>query len=181
MEIVEEILRIFAQSGQSAYFGEDVTQTEHALQAAHLAEQAGASDALVVAALLHDIGHLVDDSPEDIAHQGVDARHEDNGAEWLRRYFGQNVTEPIRMHVDAKRYLCVVEPGYKAALSEASQLSLQLQGGAFTAEDVTAFEQNPFFRDAVVLRHWDDTAKIPNLPVPPLEHYRECIEAVLAK
>lgn len=180
MTITEQIIALFAKSGQAAYYGEDVTQTEHALQAAYLAEQANSRDALVVAALLHDIGHLVDDSPEDIAQQGVDARHEDHGAVWLQQYFGQNVTEPIRMHVDAKRYLCATEPGYYEALSEASKLSLQLQGGVFAAEEVAAFEQNPHFRDAVTLRHWDDAAKIPDLPVPDLEHYRSQIEAVLA-
>lgn len=181
MTITNQIIALFAKSGQAAYYGEDVTQTEHALQAASLAEQAGSPNALVVAALLHDIGHLIDDSPEDIAQHGVDARHEDHGAIWLQQYFGQNVTEPIRMHVDAKRYLCATEPGYYEALSEASKLSLQLQGGRFNAEEVAAFEQNPHFRDAVTLRHWDDAAKIPALPVPNLEHYRARIEAVLTQ
>ena len=110
MQIVEEILDLFATKGASAYHGEAVSQAEHALQAADLAEQEGSPDALVVAALLHDVGHLLDGQDEDLAIRGVDGRHEEAGGAWLSRHFGPEVIEPIRLHVAAKRYLCAVDP-----------------------------------------------------------------------
>src|SRR5215472_16930409 len=109
MSPVDEIFELFSTRGSAAYFGEPVSQREHALQAAHLAETEGAVDSLVVAALLHDIGHLLHDLPEDIADQGADAHHEDVGHDWLARYFGPEITEPVRLHVEAKRYLCQVD------------------------------------------------------------------------
>jgi gamma-butyrobetaine dioxygenase len=178
MQIVDEILELFATKGAAAYHGEDVSQEEHALQAAELAEREGASDALVVAALLHDVGHLLDGQDEDLALRGVDGRHEEAGCAWLERSFGPEVTEPIRLHVAAKRYLCTVEPPYAAGLSPASQLSLEVQGGLMTPAEVAEFESNPYFRDAIRLRHWDDTAKVPGLAVPGPSHYRERLEAV---
>ena len=177
--IVEEIIALFETQGDAAYFGEPVSQRDHALQAAHLAEAEGATDSLIVAALLHDIGHLLHHLPEDIAAQGVDAQHEVVGDRWLRHYFGPAVTEPARLHVAAKRYLCAVEPGYADQLSPASQQSLKLQNGPFTAAEVADFETNPFFRDAVRLRHWDDTAKVSGLAVPPVAYYRSRLEKVI--
>lgn len=179
--VVDEIMDIFAKQGDDLYFGENVSQLEHALQAAHQAEQEGASNALVVAALLHDIGHLVHSFGEDVAEQGVDARHEEEGERWLACHFLPEVTEPIRLHVAAKRYLCAMEPGYQARLSEASVKSLFLQGGPFTPEEVAEFEGNPHFRQALRLRHWDDEAKIVGLVVPGLAHYRARIEAALSR
>jgi phosphonate degradation associated HDIG domain protein len=181
LEIVETLFALFAQRGEDAYFGEPVSQQDHALQAAYLAEQEHASDALVVAALLHDIGHLIHGEAEDIADRGVDARHEAAGEAWLRRWFGPEVTEPVRLHVAAKRYLCATDPGYLARLSPASVQSLALQGGPFTPAEVQAFEANPHCAAAVRLRRWDDAAKIPDLPVPGLEHYRERLKAALAR
>jgi phosphonate degradation associated HDIG domain protein len=174
---VDEIIRIFETQGHAAYYGEPVSQKEHALQAAFHAEQAGARDSLVAAALLHDIGHLIHALPEDIAEQGVDARHEAAGQAWLARYFGPEVTEPVRLHVNAKRYLCAVDPAYRGGLSPASVLSLELQGGPFRPEEVREFEKNPHFRDAVQLRRWDDLAKVKDLQVPGLDHYRRALEA----
>jgi gamma-butyrobetaine dioxygenase len=179
MNVVDLITRLFAAGGDSAYFGEPVSQTEHALQTAHLAEQEGATDALVVAALLHDVGHLLHGLPETIADQGVDARHEAGGAGWLARHFGPAVTDPVRLHVAAKRYLCAVDAGYRSRLSPASRQSLGLQGGPFDAAGVRAFEAEPYHREAVRLRHWDDRAKIPGLAVPPLGHYAPRIAAAL--
>ena len=175
--VADEILAIFAEKGQSAYYGEDVSQLEHALQAAHCAQRDHASDALVVAALVHDIGHLVDGSPEDIAEQGIDARHEEIGRQWLRKRFGRNVCEPAHLHVDAKRYLCATEPDYLGKLSVASIQSLKLQGGPMTPAQVTHFESNEFHKEAVALRRWDDEAKIPQLDVPGLDHYRQLVDA----
>jgi gamma-butyrobetaine dioxygenase len=178
MDIVDEILDLFRKRGAAAYLGEPVSQQEHALQAAHLAVVEDAPAALVAAALLHDVGHLLggDENP---AERGIDGRHEDAGHGWLARYFGPDVTEPVRLHVLAKRYLCAVEPQYLSSLSPASVCSLELQGGPLTPEEVYSFEQNPFADGAVRLRRWDDLAKTPALEVPGLVGYapilRTCI------
>ena len=177
MKIVDDIMRLFARRGASAYHGEAVSQAEHALQAAELAEQEGAPDALVVAALLHDVGHLLDGQDEDLAHRGIDGRHEEAGSHWLARHFGPEVIEPIRLHVAAKRYLCAVDPAYRNGLSPASRLSLSVQGGPMGDEERTQFEANPYYRDAIRLRHWDDTAKVPGLEVPGLGHYHDRLDA----
>jgi [1-hydroxy-2-(trimethylamino)ethyl]phosphonate dioxygenase len=181
MRIVEEILDLFVKKGAAAYHGESVSQEEHALQAAELAEREGAPDALVVAALLHDVGHLLDGQDEDLAERGVDGRHEEAGCAWLSRHFGPEVTEPIRLHVAAKRYLCAVDPSYLAGLSPASRLSLKLQGGPMNPAELAAFEGNAHYRDAVRLRLWDDTAKVPGLKVPGPSHYRDRLEAAAGR
>jgi len=179
MNVIDEILRLFETRGDEAYFGEPVSQKEHALQAAHQAEQEGATAALVVAALLHDIGHLIHNLPEDIADRGVDARHEAAGEAWLTQHFPAEVTEAVKLHVAAKRYLCKVDSEYLPQLSPASVQSLSLQGGPFSDAEVREFEQNQYFRQAVRLRRWDDRAKIPGLAVPGLEHYRPALEESL--
>ena len=178
MEIVDQILELFASKGAGAYHGEMVSQAEHALQSANLAEDEKAPDALIVAALLHDIGHLLDGQEEDLALRGIDGHHEEAACAWLTNHFGPEVTEPIRLHVAAKRYLCAINPSYLAGLSPASRLSLELQGGPMTPTEVAEFKGNRYFRDALRLRHWDDTAKVPGLQVPGLAYYRERIEAV---
>jgi phosphonate degradation associated HDIG domain protein len=172
MAVIDTIFDLFTDRGGEAYYGESVTQTEHALQAAHAAEEEKASDALIVAALLHDVGHLLHGGPEDLADQGIDDRHEVVGRAWLARHFRPEVTEPVRLHVPAKRYLCRVDPEYQAKLSPASVVSLQLQGGAMSPEEARDFEANPFAADAVRLRRWDDLAKVVGMDVPGLEHYR---------
>jgi gamma-butyrobetaine dioxygenase len=177
MQVSDHIVEIFEAKGGAAYFGESVSQLQHALQAAYYATRDDAPDWLVAAALLHDIGHLVHDMPEHVADLGIDARHEDLGHAWLAQHFGPEVTAPVRMHVDAKRYLCATDPEYLSLLSPASVQSLQLQGGPFSEEEARKFEQQPFAREAVRLRRWDDLAKVPEMQVPPLEHYRAIIEA----
>ena len=179
MDICTQVETLFRQHGDDAYFGESVSQREHALQAAHLAENEGAPDSLVVAALLHDVGHLLHGLDEQIADRGIDGRHEAVGEAWLREWFGPEVTEPVRLHVAAKRYLCAVDPDYRAHLSPASQLSLDLQGGCFSADEATAFEANPFAEAATRLRRWDDAAKTPARDVPGVEHYRERLRAAV--
>lgn len=166
----------FERRGHEGY-GEGVSQWEHAIQCGYFAERDGASDALVTAAYLHDIGHLLHDLPQDIADQGVDTQHESTGSAWLSQYFGPEVTEPIRMHVAAKRYLATVEDGYLNRLSEASQLSLRLQGGPMTALQARAFEAEPFFADAVRLRRWDEEGKLLGFRGPGAEHF----DAVVAR
>lgn len=175
MNIVDEIFDLFLRRGGEAYFGEPVSQLEHAMQTALQAEQANASDSLIVAALLHDIGHLLHKLPEDIADQGIDARHEIIGAAWLAKHFSPEVADPVKLHVAAKRYLCAVDADYQKRLSLASSQSLELQGGVMDADAVRQFEQNHFYRDAVALRRWDDEAKIVGLTLPPLEHYQPLI------
>jgi phosphonate degradation associated HDIG domain protein len=181
MNVLDQLFTLFTEKGQGAYFGEAVTETEHALQCAHLAEQAGADEALVTAALLHDVGHLLHGLPEDIAGHGIDGRHEHGGADWLERHFGPAVVVPVRLHVAAKRYLCAVTPDYLVGLSPASRLSLRLQGGPMTETEVRAFEQEPWSRSAVAVRRWDDAAKVPGLAVPGLEYYRKHLGAVLLR
>lgn len=179
-DFVDELFQILEDKGQGAYFGEAVSELEHALQAAHLAASSGAGAELVAAALLHDVGHLLHGLGEDIAEHDIDGRHEEAGANWLHQHFGPAVTEPIRLHVPAKRYLCSAESGYLAGLSPASVKSLQLQGGPMSREEQHQFEQHPFYREAVELRRWDDAAKVPGWQVPGLEAYRETLTQALA-
>lgn len=181
MSVVDRIIEVFERAGQGAYFGESVSEMEHALQSAALAESSGASDSLVVAALLHDVGHLLHGLGEDVARRGIDARHEDGGADWLRGHFGAEIVDPVRLHVAAKRYLCAVEAGYRENLSPASEQSLVLQGGPFSAEERKEFECEPHWAAAVAVRRWDDEAKVPGLQVPGLEHYRSRLEAAVRR
>ncbi len=181
MNVVDTLKHLFEAHGEDAYFGEAVSQIEHALQSAALAEQSGSAQPLIVAALLHDVGHLLHGLGENIATKGIDGRHEEVGEEWLRAHFPSAVTEPVRLHVSAKRYLCATDPNYASTLSPASQQSLLLQGGKMTPQEVAGFEANPFWEDAVRLRYWDDTAKVIDLEVPPLQHYLPAIEACVKR
>jgi len=176
LDIVAEIFARFARYGHLEY-GESVTQEQHALQTAHLAERDGADPQLIAATLLHDFGHLLHDV--DAADQGIDALHEELGARYLSRYFVAAVVEPGRLHVQAKRYLCAVDPDYLATLSPASVQSLALQGGPYDSTEVAEFEALPHWRAAVRLRRWDDLGKDPKMETPPLEHYRPHILAGL--
>jgi gamma-butyrobetaine dioxygenase len=179
MDVIATIADLLETRGRALYFGEAVTEAEHALQAAQLAEAEGAGDALVAAALLHDVGHLLHKYGEDVADRGVDGRHEQIGYAWLRRWFGPAVADPVRLHVAAKRYLSATDPDYRDLLSPASVQSLELQGGPFTPEEVTAFKRLPHSKDAIRLRHWDDAAKVPGLAVPGIDHYRARLSRLL--
>jgi [1-hydroxy-2-(trimethylamino)ethyl]phosphonate dioxygenase len=176
--LVEEIVDLYARKGGASY-GEGVSLTEHGLQAAQLAEQEGQGAPMIVAALLHDIGHLLHDFPEDIADQGIDSQHESLASAWLSQYFPKEVSEPVRLHVAAKRFLCATVPGYFADLSPASVQSLELQGGQMSADESKAFMAEPFMGPALRLRRWDDLAKVAGLKTPDFAHYKPAIAAVL--
>ena len=176
--ILDDIRELFAIHGAAQYDGEPVTQLEHALQTAHLAEQSRADDELVTACLLHDIGHLLlaeRDAPRDDTPtlRGIDDRHQLAALPYLRAHFAPRVLDAIEGHVDAKRYLCRTREGYHARLSEDSKRSLALQGGIFSEEQAAAFAQRPGARDAIVLRVWDDLAKQEGLATPTLAHFLE--------
>jgi len=163
------ILQLFRHRGDSNYGGEAVTQREHALQAAACALAEAADDPLVAAAFLHDIGHLLHDLPEDAADDGIDDHHENAGARFVGAHFGPEVSEPVRLHVAAKRYLTAVEPDYMARLSEPSVTSLMLQGGPMSAAEQEAFRRNPHWEAAVRLRRYDEQAKVPGANTPAVE------------
>lgn len=171
----DDIEQLFARKGGEQYTGEPVTQLEHAMQTAYLAEQAGASDALVTAALLHDLGHLLHDLGETPTEHGIDDLHQYRALPFLRGLFGSahadEVLGAIAQHVDAKRYLCATRPSYFGALSDDSKRSLALQGGIFSAEQAGQFIAQPGAAGAVRLRIWDDLAKTANLATPPLAHF----------
>lgn len=167
---IDDIVGLFQGLGNERY-SDDVTQEAHALQAAFQAEQAGVSKELVVAALLHDIGHLLHKRGHDAAARGINARHERIGASYLDCYFGAPVSEPVRLHVAAKRYLCGVEPDYFATLSPGSVRSLELQGGPMSKEAADRFIAHPFAEPAVQLRRWDEGAKVAGLATPAFAHF----------
>jgi phosphonate degradation associated HDIG domain protein len=168
----EVIAELFASEGLADYLGEDVTQAAHMLQTAALAERDGAGDALVAAALLHDVGHFTGTVTGQDLMAGTDNRHSEQGAAWLARWFGPEVTEPVRLHVDAKRYLCATEPGYLELLSPASVYTLGVQGGPMQGDELARFRASPYAADACRVRRWDDAAKDPAAPVPALRHFQ---------
>ena len=172
-----DIELLFARHGAEQYSGEPVTQLEHALQTAYLAEQSDADDELVTACLLHDLGHLLSIKDARSAPGttptllGIDDTHQYFALPFLRGLFGASVLDAIKLHVDAKRYLCHANAGYYARLSDDSKRSLVLQGGVFDAEEAAAFLAKPGARDAVMLRQWDDMAKQEDWRTPPLAHF----------
>ncbi|MEV6924362.1 phosphonate degradation HD-domain oxygenase [Dactylosporangium sp. NPDC051485] len=173
---MDELRRLFGSDGAREYLGEPVTQAEHMLQAAALAERAGAPDALVAAALLHDVGHFHGVLTGADLMAGTDNRHSDTGADWLAQWFGPEVCEPVRLHVAAKRYLCAVEPGYHDRLSEASKYTLGVQGGPMSAQEAQRFAAHPYAADAVALRRWDEQAKDPSAEVPDFAQYQGLLQ-----
>ena len=168
---LHDITELFARRGAEMYSGEPVTQLEHALQTAALAEDAGADDELVTASLLHDLGHLLHELGPTPTLSGVDDIHQYAALPFLRGLFGVRVLGAIKLHVDAKRYLCATRAHYHAALSADSQRSLVLQGGVFNAAQAQAFIAQPGAEDAVRLRLWDDQAKNAQAQTPPLAHF----------
>lgn len=175
-----ELIEIYGVRANKRYGLSDVSQLQHGLQSAAIAEAQGESSAFIAAALLHDIGHMVHDLGENPAAEHVDDVHEEKGAAWLGAHFGPEVTEPVRLHVPAKRYLCAVDPAYFGKLSEDSVLSLELQGGPMSPEEVARFRQEPHFEAAVRLRRIDEAAKDPAMQTPDFGHFLRYVEEALS-
>jgi phosphonate degradation associated HDIG domain protein len=174
---IPDICALYESHGGRMYSGEPVTQLEHALQSAALAETAGADAELITAALLHDLGHLLNDQGDTPTARGIDDVHQYFALPFLRGLFDDPVLEPIRLHVDAKRYLCATRPAYHDALSPDSKRSLALQGGTFSAAEATEFIARPLAQRAVELRLWDDAAKLAGRPTPALAHFSAIMAA----
>ena len=177
---IPDIRHLFDTHGAMAYSGEPVTQLQHALQTAALAEESGADESLVGASLLHDLGHLLNLQGETPSERGIDDLHQYFALPFLRPLFSDAVLEPIRLHVDAKRCLCAIDPEYFATLSADSVRSLALQGGIFSAEEADRFMRKPFAKEAIALRRWDDLAKQPERDTPAIDHYMRLIERLSA-
>ncbi len=178
--IVPFLAEIFEKNADGEYLGEPVTIGAHMLQCAQLAEQSGARDAVIAAALLHDVGHFTHEFETDAADHGVDSKHEEAGAKVLEAFFPSVVVDCVRYHVDAKRYLCATDPSYFDKLSEASVHSLNLQGGPMSPAEVTAFEQNPNLGDIVQVRLWDEMGKDPECETPGFSHFEPVLRRVVA-
>jgi phosphonate degradation associated HDIG domain protein len=176
-----DLLEILQSRGHEQYGGEAVTQLEHALQCATLAQENQASPELITACLFHDLGHLVHNLGENAAKKGVDDRHEYRAIRWLKPLFSEAVTEPIRLHVEAKRYLCAVDSDYYSGLSANSRQSLKLQGGRFSIQEIAMFVSLPYAKDAIQLRRLDEAAKIPERITPFLEDFMAVLETSLRK
>ncbi len=177
--IVDFIGDIFLRRGADSYLGEDVTMSEHMLQGAQLAEKAGADDETIAAVLLHDIGHYTNEFPEDALEKGQDNHHDVAGARVLEKFFPPAVTECVRQHVAAKRYLCAVDPDYFACLSDASIYTLKLQGGPLTLDEVREFESNPYLDTIVQVRKWDDAGKVAGEKTPGYSYFAPLLQTIV--
>lgn len=177
--IIDFILDLFARRGAREYMGEAVTMSQHMEQSAACAVADGAAENLVIAALLHDIGHFVGEHPIEALENGIDNTHEEVGARYLEPYFPPSITEPIRLHVAAKRYLCATNDEYLGLLSDASVNSLMVQGGPMNTAEIEQFESSPHHKDAVQLRLYDDDGKVAGLVIKPVTEYRQTLESML--
>lgn len=176
--LITKLHDMIGARGGDLYGGEAITQAQHALQCAQLAEDAGASKPLITAALLHDIGHLLEHDFEAALEREEDRFHENMGDTFLKQWFGLEVTEPVRLHVASKRYLCATDPDYFAKLSPASVHTLRIQGGPMSTAEVKEFETNDNYREAVRLRIWDDLGKDPEMKTASLEHFLDIVREV---
>ncbi len=176
--VIAKIKSVFKQRGTEQYGTECVTQLQHALQSAQLAEETGASASLITAALMHDIGHIFE-SPDlpNSCEDNLDDKHEFVANAWIKKHFGPEVADPIRLHVVAKRYLCTKDPTYEKTLSPTSLKSFRDQGGKMDAEEISQFETEPFFREALKLRQWDDLAKVKDKQTPPIDYFIPVLES----
>ncbi|MBS1665595.1 MAG: HD domain-containing protein [Bacteroidetes bacterium] len=174
-KITDEIMDLYKGYGGAEYAGEKVSQLEHMVQAAQLAEEQGYDEEVVLAAFLHDIGHITEAANGENEMDGFGiVDHEALGAEFLRdKGFSKKIVRLVESHVEAKRYLTIKDPSYYAQLSEASKKTLEYQGGPMTKDEAEAFEQYPLFSLIIQMRKWDEMAKIENKPLPDLQHYRD--------
>lgn len=179
--IVDYIADVFSRRGAESYLGEEVSMAQHMLQTAQEAELAQAGPELIVAALLHDIGHYANEFPDSVLMKGTDNYHEEAGANFLADYFPPSVTEPIRQHVAAKRYLCATDPEYFSRLSEASVYTLGVQGGPMSAAEVRKFESSPFLESCVKVRMWDEAGKDPNKKHPDFSYYQDLVQSLIRR
>ena len=177
MNIVEKIISNFVNN-KSLYIGEKVTMTEHMIQSAMLAEKNKSSSSLICASLLHDYGHFILDDPDKLVNQKEDGKHEDVAYRYLKKYFKKNVVEPIRIHVKAKRYLARNQKYYRI-LSQASKVSLHLQGGVMNEEESEKFEKEKFFNDAIKLRKFDEAAKKTGIKIKSIIEYKDLLSSQL--
>lgn len=181
--IIDEIFALYHKHGGDDYIGEPVSQLEHMSQAAELALASGADKEVVLAAFLHDIGHICTpkNQQNNMSGYGI-VEHEKVGANFLReKGFPEKVAALVESHVVAKRYLTFKYPSYYANLSEASKKTLEFQGGIMTADEASSFEQNPLFHDIILLRQWDEKAKEINVPIINLDMIKEMAQYVLSK
>ena len=180
--VITKIVSTFEAKGDESYANEPVTQLEHALQAANLAKEHHASETLICAALLHDLGHIlaVNQLPT-TTRENLHDQHEEKGYQFLKAYFGEAVAGPVGLHVAAKRYLCSTDATYQSSLSPTSLKSFYDQGGKMSAKEIDTFEQHPFFGDAIQLRRWDDLAKEARKKVPTLESYLPMLEGCMVR
>jgi len=173
----EHVIRLFEQRGQGRYGSEQVSQLQHALQCAVFAKRQGAGSAMIAAALLHDLGHIIDHQPmPESDNQNLDDAHEQRAYQWIKSNFGKSVADPVRLHVAAKRYLCTVEPEYLARLSPASLKSFHDQGGLMSQSQIDDFRDEPFAFEAVELRRWDDLAKDPTMQTPTIDDFAPLLD-----
>lgn len=178
--VMAQIEDLLLTKGPRRYGLENVSQLQHALQSALIAEQQQEAPAFIAAALLHDIGHMTHALGENPAVSGIDDRHEEHGYDFLARHFGPDVTEPVRLHVAAKRYLCATDPTYYSRLAPDSVLSLKLQGGPMSPQEAADFQSLPHAHAAVRLRRIDEAAKVQDLATPPVSHFMQYVAASLA-
>lgn len=175
---LDEIGKLYRDGGHLPYGGTGVTHLQHALQTATLAQAAGAAPPLVVAALLHDLGHIIMLHSALQGVDGTDCKHQYFVLPFLRDLFGADVLEPIRLHVEAKRYLCFVEPSYTLDWPLAAQAWLAQEGGGFDALQASEFAAIPWASDAIKLRRWDDAARVEHIHTPDLRYFLEIAAGV---
>ena len=177
MDIIEKIISNF-KNNKSLYIGEKVTIAEHMIQSAMMAEKSKSKDYLVCSCLLHDYGHFILDDPDELVKENKDGRHEDIGYEYLKKFFKKEIVEPIKHHVQAKRYLARNKKYYNR-LSDASLVSLKLQGGLLNSKEAKTFEKEKFFKDAIKLRKFDEAAKKVGLKIKDIIDYKDLLKSSL--
>jgi phosphonate degradation associated HDIG domain protein len=170
---------IFDRRGDEEYLGEPVTMAEHMLQGATIAEQNGQDEIIIVSALLHDIGHFTSEFGTFTMDDTEDRFHEEAGAKVLEEFFPSVVTDCVRYHVAAKRYLCAAKPEYFNRLSEASIHSLNLQGGPMSQEEVAEFEKNPNLKEIIAVRYLDEAGKRDDMETPDFWHFAPMVQRIV--